>query len=151
MKKWTDAELIDAVRHSKSINDILRYIGLKINGGSHQTIKNRIKALDLDISHFTGKGWCRAEKHEEFIQKFVEYPLKDILVKNSTYLHPYGLKRKLIKAGLLENKCYKCDITTWQCKQVSLKLYHINGDRKDNRIENLTILCPNCYSQTKER
>ena len=26
---------------------------------------------------------------------------------------------------------------------------HINGDRSDNRIENLRLLCPNCHSQTE--
>jgi 5-methylcytosine-specific restriction endonuclease McrA len=27
-------------------------------------------------------------------------------------------------------------------------LHHINGDRLDNRLENLQLLCPNCHSQT---
>ena len=26
---------------------------------------------------------------------------------------------------------------------------HINGDKFDNRIENLRLLCPNCHSQTE--
>jgi 5-methylcytosine-specific restriction endonuclease McrA len=26
---------------------------------------------------------------------------------------------------------------------------HINGNRTDNRLENLQILCPNCHSQTE--
>ncbi|MGB4076287.1 MAG: HNH endonuclease [Minisyncoccia bacterium] len=27
-----------------------------------------------------------------------------------------------------------------------VELDHVNGDRHDNRIENLRILCPNCHS-----
>jgi hypothetical protein len=148
MKKWTDKQLIDAVRNNKSIYSILREMDLNINGNSHNIIKNRIKELNLDTSHFTGKGWCKAEKHEEFVQKFIEHPLKDVLVKNSNYLHAYGLKRKLLKAKILEDKCYKCGITTWHNESISLHIHHINGNRTDNRIKNLTILCPNCHSQT---
>jgi 5-methylcytosine-specific restriction endonuclease McrA len=29
-----------------------------------------------------------------------------------------------------------------------MTLHHVNGDRLDNRIENLQILCANCHSQT---
>jgi 5-methylcytosine-specific restriction endonuclease McrA len=31
---------------------------------------------------------------------------------------------------------------------LSLQLHHINGERHDNRLENLALLCPNCHSQT---
>jgi formate-dependent nitrite reductase cytochrome c552 subunit len=149
MKKWTDAQLVDAVINNKSINGILREIGLKINGSSHKKIKNKIKELNLDTSHFTGKGWCQGNQHKEFVQKYVEYPLNEVLIKNSNYLNAYGLKRKLLKAGTLEDKCYKCGITeTWQGEPITLHMHHINGDRTDNRLKNLTILCPNCHSQT---
>ena len=29
-----------------------------------------------------------------------------------------------------------------------MEIHHINGKGKDNRVENLMLLYPNCYSQT---
>lgn len=57
-------------------------------------------------------------------------------------------KSHLIKANLIEYKCSCCGITEWNGKPLTLQLHHINGNNRDNRLENLTFLCPNCHSQT---
>ena len=76
-------------------------------------------------------------------------PLEDILVKDSPYLNTDRLKKKLISVGLLVRVCADCGNTgTWQGKPLVLQLEHRNGDSRDNRIENLELLCPNCHSQT---
>ena len=41
-----------------------------------------------------------------------------------------------------------CNNTEWMGKPIPLELHHINGNKFDNRIENLQILCPNCHSFT---
>ena len=76
--------------------------------------------------------------------------IKNILVENSTYSSTNSLKRRLLREGLLINKCYEqdCGISNWKEKHLSLHLDHINGKNDDNRIENLRLLCPNCHSQT---
>jgi DNA-binding transcriptional ArsR family regulator len=59
-----------------------------------------------------------------------------------------NLKRRLLRERVKELRCELCGIAEWQGKPLALALHHINGDRHDNRLENLQLLCPNCHSQT---
>ena len=36
----------------------------------------------------------------------------------------------------------------WRGKPLSMELHHVNGDGRDNRLENLRLLCGNCHAQT---
>ena len=58
------------------------------------------------------------------------------------------VKRRLLAEGLKERCCATCGISGWRGDPLSLALHHINGDRLDNRVVNLELLCPNCHSQT---
>lgn len=41
-----------------------------------------------------------------------------------------------------------CNNTIWLNREIPLELHHINGNKHDNRIENLQLLCPNCHALT---
>ena len=60
----------------------------------------------------------------------------------------HNLKGRLVGAGLLKPACGICGLREWRGTPLTLQLHHVNGDRVDNRLENLTLLCPNCHSQT---
>ena len=60
----------------------------------------------------------------------------------------HHLKRRLLNAGLKQNRCEVCGIEEWLGAPLSMALHHVNGDGSDNRLENLQMLCPNCHSQT---
>lgn len=53
-----------------------------------------------------------------------------------------------MRDGYKEYICEKCKRTEWEGEPISLELHHMNGDNRDNRIENLQLLCPNCHAQT---
>jgi 5-methylcytosine-specific restriction endonuclease McrA len=47
-----------------------------------------------------------------------------------------------------QNKCANCGLDEWLKKPITLELDHKNGDKQDERRENLWAICPNCHSQT---
>ncbi len=142
--KYTDNEFIEAVRSSYSISQALKKLQLSATGSNYIGFKLRTKKLGVDFSHFTGQAHLKGKKHK-WTKKI---PLEEILIKNSSYQSRKNLKKRLIQAKILEYKCYECGLETWRDKPISLQLEHKNGDNTDHREENLTLLCPNCHSQT---
>ena len=140
--RWTEKELRKAVKESTSRRQVIRRLGLVINGGSHRSIKKHIELFRIDTSHFKGKGWSRGLSGIGIYR----IPIKSILIKDSTY-QTNKLKHRLFKEGIMEQKCRFC---SWdkmsEDGRVPVELDHINGDSKDHRLENLRILCPNCHS-----
>lgn len=142
IRSWSDQELIEAVVGSKSYRSVLLRLKLIPAGGNYESIKRRIGELQIDTTHFTGKGW---NVGLDFKPKPAA-PLNLLLTKDN-WVQSYKLKNRLILAGLKPNKCEICG---WgqqtQDGRVPVELDHVNGDHYDNRIENLRILCPNCHS-----
>lgn len=141
--KRTESEYILAAQNSLSIAGMCRYLGLKPCGGNYRLMHNAILQYNIDTSHFSGQGWNRNLTFKPFIAK----PISDILINGSTY-QSYKLKNRLIKEGIKPHKCEKCGLTMWQDKEIPLELHHINGNNRDNRLENLMLLCPNCHALT---
>ena len=59
------------------------------------------------------------------------------------------VKRVVLEHCLLDYTCNRCgQEPVWEDEPLTLQLHHINGNSKDNRIENIEFLCPNCHTQT---
>ena len=142
-RKWTDEQFIEAVANNYSIAGVIRDLGLIPAGGNYATVNNKIKELNLDISHFTGQGWNVGMKFKPKKAK----PLSEILVENINY-QSFKLAKRLLKEGIKEHRCERCKRVEWEGVPIPLELHHINGTRTDNRISNLQLLCPNCHALT---
>jgi hypothetical protein len=134
--------MIDAVESSASIRQVLIALGLNSTGANYRSVHNAVERLQLDTSHWTGQGHLRGKSHNYSTR----IPLSEICVPNSTYGSTSSLKRRLLKEGVIEEKCALCALTHWRGEKLSLVLDHINGDNRDHRLENLRLLCPNCNS-----
>ena len=62
-RKWSDEEFIAAVKISKSYSQVLKVLGLKAAGGNYETVKRKIRELNLDMSHMTGQAWNQGERY----------------------------------------------------------------------------------------
>jgi 5-methylcytosine-specific restriction endonuclease McrA len=101
-------------------------------------IYQRLLELNIDIDHWTGRRGTKNTKNQ----------YDQILIKGSKRNN--HIKHVVNKNKLLENKCAQCNLLPmWNNKLLTLQLDHINGDKTDNRLENLRYLCPNCHSQTE--
>ena len=139
----TKEDFENAAKQAFSIAGMCRNLGLKPCGGNYKLMHNAIEQHGIDTSHFRGKGWNVNLSFHPTCAK----PIEEILVKDSSY-QSYKLKNRLLKEGLKERRCECCGLEKWLDSSIPLELHHINGDNKDNRLENLQLLCPNCHALT---
>lgn len=149
---WRDVDetaLRNAVSHAKTKTEAIANLGFSGIAGSHYKILDMLVRkygvdthFDIDLPGNLPSGPAG---------KFKGRPLVEICVMDSTYTSTTGLKRRLLKEGVLERKCYMCGLTHWMGDIApigALRLDHINGIGTDNRFENLRLLCGICDAIT---
>jgi len=148
--KYTKELLENAVKNSVSLMGVMRFLGLRIAGGTHYHLSKKIKAFEIDTSHFLGKASNRGHNHKGGWKK---KNWQDVLIlrdEKQGREKSYILRRALIEYGFpyvcSGERCVVGGV--WFDKKIVLAVHHINGNEFDCRPENLIFHCPNCHSQT---
>jgi HNH endonuclease len=95
---------------------------------------------------FSEAAWSKALGRGDLRTRPRAHSVEWVLARSTSRL---SVKRTLLRAGLLENRCDECGITEWRGRALAIQIDHRNGVRHDHRLENLRMLCPNCHSQTE--
>ena len=140
--KLSKTEFENLIKSSFSRTDIFDKLKMRKSGASYKILNRRIKNDNIDISHFVSNASYKGSK---FLRKYTN---EDIFKIGDKDLGQQPRVR-ILKDNLKEYKCEKCGINNWNNEKLCLHLDHINGNRYDNRLENLRFLCPNCHSQTE--
>lgn len=137
-EKLSIKQIREICRTSESYREVATKIGYSPDGGSGiASVKEMIDKYDLDIAHFKGHG------HTKNIGKF-RTPIEQYL-NNKVQITSHKLRVRILREGVLPKTCNKCGNTQWLGRDIPLELHHKDGNKNNNSLDNLELLCPNCH------
>lgn len=129
-RNYTDQDVITNAQNVKSLSQLLLKLNLKQAGGNFAHMKKTLQRLNIDTSHWTGQAWNKDQQLKDWSQYSRTTDIKKHLIKHRGYL------------------CEHCKLSSWMGVPIPLELEHINGDRTNNTLSNLKLLCCNCHALT---
>ena len=136
--RFSETEARNAIAAATNWSEALRlleYVSLRWQSQDAQEVRKALGHLD---------GSLRSSHRSPARDALARPPAHEVLVRDSS-INRGNLKLRLYREGLKRRKCELCGQTEeWRGSRHELILDHVNGDPRDNRLENLRIVCPNC-------
>lgn len=106
----------------------------------HETLAVRLERWGVShLKNQSSKGIPRTKLYK---------PSHNYTYEGAPRIKSHDLRLKLIRDGVKQHSCEYCQTSTWMGKPVPLELHHVDGNRHNNVLDNLKIICPNCHAQT---
>jgi hypothetical protein len=138
-------ELRRAVEGAISVAGALRRLGLPVTTALRRRFAVWIAEDGAATDHFLGQGHRRGRRASN-----ARAP-EEILVRHDRprRTSSYRLRRALRTVGVPE-RCAECGQgPEWLGRPLTLEVDHLDGDWRNDRRENLRLLCPNCHATTR--
>ena len=139
-RQLLETEILAAQSVSKSEGEAARKLGV-----SETTYKKYAVLYGIygRVMNRAGKGVSKAIKNEDSGM----YPLNRIFANEFPDYAPHRLRIRCIRSNKLEQKCAKCGFNEKRIADgnIPLLLNFADGNAKNMALENLELLCYNCY------
>lgn len=143
--KVSDDTILKLSKTCRSVSSLMTAVGLVQTGYAHARFKDRIAKLGIYYDPIKARCWNKGRRYKIVPGDVHKYLVKDCKIMISSS----DLRKKLIDCGIKKYQCEKCKRKTWLGKPIKLQLDHIDGDKRNQLLNNIRIICPNCHSFTE--
>ena len=136
-EKFSKEDLESFIKESESFRGLAGKIGYNIeksHGYPIESLKRMVEKYNFDISHFKGQGWNKNNFDYSRFQ-YGKAIKSNVMIDALTYLRGW--------------KCEQCQLEMWNEQKIPLEVHHLDGDKLNNELNNLQLLCPNCHALTE--
>ena len=126
-QKYDRETLETIIKDSESYREVAQKLGYSLGGSYVQSIKQMIAHYNFNIDHFTGATGINKNRF-----------------KWENFQENSSVRSARLQPGLVYlrgHKCECCGLTEWLNQPITLEIHHIDGDRTNNTLENLQLLC----------
>ncbi|MGH3703249.1 MAG: helix-turn-helix domain-containing protein [Agromyces sp.] len=145
-RRWDPELFAVACAESSTVAEVLDRIGASKYSGNYRRAALTAERLGLKLPVAKPGDW----RARVVAPRLDDAAVRDRFRRTEIPQDSKSLKRWMTKRLGIANECSSCFLgPEWNGRPLTLELDHIDGDRLNNELGNLRLLCPNCHAQAE--